>query len=104
MVARALDDDTVLVEGGGSTMRRYLCVCRLRGDGRVTFTPTFEDPSCEGRMWYAQLSTEDPAYAIDLEPIRLDCDTEQFSVDFQRPGAVVLVRRDVRGSSGTAVA
>ncbi len=78
--ARALDDGTVSVrrsaEGAASDM---LIVTRIRGGGSVRLEAVPHRPV---------LTTEDPGFAPDPQPIEIDA--ASGSISFRRPGAVVF--------------
>jgi Tfp pilus assembly protein PilX len=79
--AEAIGDDTLAFvrEDEG---RRLLVVARLRGSGAVS------PRALGGGGWTRVVDTEDPAFAGDPRPIRVDGGT----VEFARPGAIVLSR------------
>ena len=67
----------------------FLVVARLRGAGPVDTGPD----GTGDREWEAVLTTEDPLYALDPAPPRIDLDGGAAIVSFTRPGAVILKAR-----------
>jgi maltooligosyltrehalose trehalohydrolase len=88
--AQALDDDTVIVHRDGGA-RSIAVVARLRGAGRVN-----AGVQCGARE--VLLDTEDPEFAEDPTPPRIDADTG--AIEFARPGAVLILC----GGGGTTAA
>jgi maltooligosyltrehalose trehalohydrolase len=85
--AHALDADTVALERIGTDGRRYVCICRLRGEGAVRYLP---DPPMAADACTIILSTEDAAYVEQPQPIRLSAAPAGVELAFDRPGAVIL--------------
>jgi maltooligosyltrehalose trehalohydrolase len=82
--ARALDDDTVFFTRGDDDGGPTFAVCvRLRGAGAVAIG--------KGEVGDPVLTTEDPAFATDPKPVRID--RREGTIEFARPGAVVFVWR-----------
>jgi maltooligosyltrehalose trehalohydrolase len=85
----AADEDTIvmrrLADGGAPP---FLVIVRLGAGGRVTLAPWH--PGGVVRRWIAELSTEDPAYAADSQPIDIRSDPGALSVRFARAGALLL--------------
>jgi maltooligosyltrehalose trehalohydrolase len=80
--ADALDDSTVSFRRDADHDASILVVARLRGAGTVRV------PSLNAASGDILLDTEDPQFADDPHPIRLD--RERGTVAFARPGAVLL--------------
>ncbi len=80
--ARAPTDEVLTIRLGIATPGEILVVIRFRGSGPV-------DLPALGRL-DPLLSTEDPPFAPDPRPIRLDDPTRPASVEFARPGAILF--------------
>jgi hypothetical protein len=79
-----LDDSTLLLvreSAGGPTL---LTVVRLRGGGRV------DVEALTGVSFEVLLTSEDPQFATDPTPIRIELVDGPSVVQFERPGAIVL--------------
>jgi maltooligosyltrehalose trehalohydrolase len=79
--ARALDDETLLIERREGTERVWIVV-RLGGAGAATV------PNAGGA--HVMLTTEDPDLAPDPQPIEVMVHDDTVQVRFARPGAVLL--------------
>jgi maltooligosyltrehalose trehalohydrolase len=85
----ALDEATLAVRLGPRVSRQLLLVVRLAGADEVRVFPSALALS-EGAAWRERLSTEDPAFATDSRPIRVDVERTSIVIAFARPGALVL--------------
>jgi maltooligosyltrehalose trehalohydrolase len=87
--ATALDADTIVMRRTCGTGPAFLIVVRLRGEGAI-------DPGGHAgespRGWRVLLTTEDDAFTIDPQPLRIDSGTGAPVIHFPRPGAVILMR------------
>jgi maltooligosyltrehalose trehalohydrolase len=87
--ARACDREALAVwrrrNGGGG----HVLLVRLAGAGRVVGPELAGDPASP---WRVRLSSEDPAFAADPQPIRIDESASAPAAEFSRPGAVLLER------------
>jgi len=79
--ARALDDETIVIERR-DVHERVLVIVRLGGRGRVAIEDV-HDP-------HVMLTTEDADVAPDPQPIELTFERNKAEVRFARAGAVVL--------------
>jgi maltooligosyltrehalose trehalohydrolase len=78
--ALALDDDTLAVQrGADGETSDMLIVTRIRGGGTVRIDST------PGRV---VLTTEDPPFAADPDPIAVDA--ASGAISFRRPGAIIF--------------
>ena len=79
-----MDDDTIAMwrEEGNE---RFVIVVRLTGAGTVTVDT---GAPCSGAT--TVLTTEDPPFAIDPQPMRVDTVRGRIEIVFHRPGAVIL--------------
>jgi maltooligosyltrehalose trehalohydrolase len=82
--AEAVDADTIVMrrEEGNE---RFVIVVRLTGAGTVTVDT---GAPCTGAT--TVLTTEDPRFAFDSRPMRVDTDRGRVEIVFHRPGAVIL--------------
>ncbi|MBV8559020.1 MAG: malto-oligosyltrehalose trehalohydrolase [Planctomycetaceae bacterium] len=96
--ATALDDDSLHLrrdaEDGGSSLQ---VVVRLRGAGTVSLGSL---PDAAGRRWEVVLTTEDPPFAPDPSPPRVDLAGPAPILDFDRPGAILLREHPDPGLGG----
>ena len=60
---------------------------RLKGEGPVPIDPSWAG---SGPEYVLVLTTEDPRFALDPEPIGLDLAGPAPTLRFDRPGAVLL--------------
>ena len=87
-------DGSSLGLGYVTERERLVAVCCLRGAPRVTLDRCELAAEITGPPWDVLLSTEDPTYASDPQPPRIDCSGAAPAVHFRRPGAVVLRNRE----------
>jgi maltooligosyltrehalose trehalohydrolase len=86
-MATAPDDATLLLRRDADEGPSLWLVVRLRGAGTVSLEghlPT------GGRDWECVLTTEDPPFAPDPAPPRLDLSGAAVAIEFARPSAVLL--------------
>ena len=81
--AEAAADDTLVMrrEDGNE---RFLIVVRIAGSGSVTV----DTGSCTGAR--VLLTTEEPRFAADPRPPRIELASGRVAIGFQRPGAAIL--------------
>ena len=92
--ARALDDDTVFFTRSDDGEPAFAVCVRLRGAGPVRIDAhEVGDPV---------LTTEDPAFALDPAPVRID--RPSGTIEFARPGAVVFLQARAGGNRRRAAA
>jgi maltooligosyltrehalose trehalohydrolase len=82
-IAEAADESTVAFEREGPGNCGLLIVARLRGGGTVSV------PALRGGG-RPILDTEDAAFAVEGRPPRIDA--EAATIEFQRPGALIVQR------------
>ena len=85
--ATPLGEDVLAIRRGIGSDAEVLVVIRFKGAGPVAVDRAWIG---EGREPEVVLTTEDPAFATDPEPIRLDLAATLPQIDFARPGAVIL--------------
>jgi len=88
MVARGQRDAQADAADPSTVVLRYpdcMIVTRLEGTGRTDLSRW-----AGSRTWTVALDTEDPAFAPDSQPARVDGRDQRLAVDFRRSGAVVL--------------
>jgi maltooligosyltrehalose trehalohydrolase len=93
--ACAVDAATIALQRAGRDGGTYLIVARLRGHGPVELAATGIDGRLDG--WRPVLTTEDPAHCPDPAPLVLVGSGRTATLDFRRPGAIVLRRAAVPG-------
>jgi len=87
--AKAVDADTLVLRRRGAGGATLLAVARLRGAGAVELRPPLLDP--RDATWTPAWSSEDPAFAEDPQPIRVEATKKQgLRIEFARPSALVL--------------
>jgi maltooligosyltrehalose trehalohydrolase len=84
--ARACGPEALAVTRGRPGVGERLLLVRLLGAGRVSVATQ------PGPRWGIRLSSEDPAFAVDPQPIRIGPAASAPAAEFSRPGAVLLER------------
>jgi len=82
--AEAIDDHSILMRREDG-VERFLVVVRLTGSGAVGVRY-----DCVDSRPSLVLTTEEPRFALDPRPPRVDLGRDRVEIDFQRPGAVLL--------------
>jgi len=77
----ALDEHTLLLRRMDREGQEVLIVCRFRQPGTVVVA---------GAGWRPVLSTEDPAFCLDPQPIGIEATPSGWRLSFARPGALIL--------------
>jgi maltooligosyltrehalose trehalohydrolase len=86
--AVALDADSLLLRRDADSGQTSLWILvRLRGSGTASLA---DQAAALGRRWELVLTTEDPPFATDPSPPRVDLTAPAPVVHFARPGAVLL--------------
>ena len=85
--AVALGDDALAIRLGIGSDAGLLAVVRLKGGGPVAIERAWVDA---GRKPEVVLTTEDPTFAPEPDPIRIGAAGDRPLVHFARPGAIVL--------------
>jgi maltooligosyltrehalose trehalohydrolase len=80
--ASAADADTIVMHRGGAA-ERFAVVAQLTGGGTVVIDSPSEPPAI-------LLTTEDPRFAIDPQPIAVEVQPQRIAIRFHRPGAVIF--------------
>lgn len=93
----AVDDGTIAL-GRTASGTVLLVVVRLRGRGRVVLRAAEHDLVVPNASWQTVLTTEEPTFALDPQPIDVTVDGEALAIRFDRPGAVIL--RAPAGATG----
>jgi maltooligosyltrehalose trehalohydrolase len=88
--AVALDDDSLLLRRNASSGASLLAVVRLRGAGAVDLSGRAAAGAGAGRRWETILTTEDPPFAPEPSPPRVDLAGPVPGIEFARPSAVLL--------------
>jgi maltooligosyltrehalose trehalohydrolase len=96
--AVAQDDDSLLLRRNASSGDSVLAVVRLRGSGAVDLSGHAAASAGDGRRWEPILTTEDPPFAPEPSPPRVDLSGPVPGIEFARPSAVLL--RAVSTSGG----
>jgi maltooligosyltrehalose trehalohydrolase len=89
--ADAIDEHTIAFHRTGRGGRFLVCA-RLREGGLVTLREALGN----GDGWHVRLTTEDAEFAPDPQPPRVDL--TRGTIDFVRPGAVVLYSKESKES------
>jgi len=89
-----LEESGLLLRRGSPSVSRLLAVIRLHGQGVYDLRQTPLANVGEGLRWEAALTSEDPSFCTDSNPIRVDVLAPL--VEFSRPGVVILKARDAR--------
>jgi maltooligosyltrehalose trehalohydrolase len=84
-LAIVLDDETLLLQRTHPGAAALWLVVRFKGTGTVALSPLVDDEE-----WETVLTTEDPPFAPDPAPIRVETHGRSPVVAFSRPGAVLL--------------
>jgi maltooligosyltrehalose trehalohydrolase len=89
----ALDRDTMAIvrESADSA---WLVVARLRGSGAVDAGTLARLVGARTLTWRCHLTTEDPSYAPEPQPVVVDVSGPVPSIRFARPSAVVVAGED----------
>lgn len=92
--AVAIDEDALALQRGCDD-ETLLLVVRLRGSGKVAIERSDDIGSPTGFHWRMILSTENPRFASDSSPPRIDLSGPTPTIEFARPSAVLFkVERD----------
>lgn len=85
--AVALDADSLLLRRGADGDPSLWVVVRLRGPGTASIN---DHPAAIGQRWEIVLTTEDPPFAPNPSPLRVDLGGPTPFIQFTRPAAVIL--------------
>lgn len=89
----ALDRDTIAIVRE-SAVSAWLVVARLRGGGAVTADTLGKLLEPRTWKWRCHLTTEDPSYVPEPQPVVVDVSGPVPSIRFARPSAVVFAVED----------
>jgi len=84
----ALDDITLLLRQCSDRQNDLLILIRMRGAGSTDLSGAPLAAAGNGRGWSVLLTSEEPAFATDAAPPRIDPEAMRF--EFARPGGVIL--------------
>lgn len=94
--SRETSGDAEAPDDGSLVVRRaeqgevFWVAARLKGSGSIDLAPLAHARADEQGDWTVLLSTEDPLYALDPTPPRIDRQPGGPVVHFARPGAVIF--------------
>jgi maltooligosyltrehalose trehalohydrolase len=89
LAAWALDEDTVALWRRPPGVHPVVLVARLRGAGQVEVEAKTAG-TIASRSWEVVLTTEDPRFAEDPNPMSVEAGEGRLAVTFSRPGAILL--------------
>jgi maltooligosyltrehalose trehalohydrolase len=85
----AVGSDTIAMRRASGSMAA-LVVARLRGGGVVDLDGARRAALADGQSWRVRLTSEDPPFAPDSAPPRIESTDGSLVIQFERPSAVVL--------------